>query len=79
MLKKWPPWYETLIFMFQKEVADRIIAKKNTKNFGRLSILSNWRLEIRKHFDVSKNCFYPKPRVESSILSFVPETKYIKF
>tara|TARA_Y100000590_G_C15643852_1_gene986077 strand:- start:666 stop:1469 length:804 start_codon:yes stop_codon:yes gene_type:complete len=73
LLKKWPPWYETLIFMFQKEVADRIIAKKNTKNFGRLSILSNWRLEIRKHFDVSKNCFYPKPKINSTVLSFKPK------
>ena len=45
-LKKWPPWYNLLIFMFQKEVADRIIAKPNTKEFSRLSVLSNWRLEI---------------------------------
>ena len=55
LLKKWPPWYSNLIFMFQKEVADRIIAKTNTKEFGRLSVLSNWRLEIKKHFNVSKN------------------------
>ena len=53
--------------------------KYNTKNYGRLSIISNWKLKITKHFDVSKSCFYPKPKVESSILSFVPETKYIKF
>jgi len=55
LLEKWPPWYEILIFMFQKEVADRILAKKNIKDFGRLSILCNWRLDIKKHFDVSKN------------------------
>ena len=54
-LKKWPPWYEHLIFMFQKEVADRIIAKPNTKEFSRLTVLSNWRLDIKKHFDVPKN------------------------
>ena len=54
MLKKWPPWYKILILMFQKEVADRIIAKANNKNFGRLSILANWRLDIEKNFDVSK-------------------------
>ena len=77
LLKKWPPWYETLIFMFQKEVADRIIAKKNTKNFGRLSILSNWRLEIKKHFDISKNCFFPKPKVDSTLLSFKPKKNYL--
>ena len=73
LLKKWPPWYEILIFMFQKEVADRIIAKKNSKDFGRLSVLCNWRLEIKKHFNVSKNCFYPRPKINSTILSFKPK------
>ena len=73
LLEKWPPWYEILIFMFQKEVADRIIAKQNSKNYGRLSILSNWRFEIKKHFNVSKNCFFPKPKVVSTILSFKPK------
>ena len=72
-------WYKKLILMFQKDVAERIIAKTNTMNYGRLSIISNWKLKITKHFDVSKNCFFPKPKVESSILSFVPEKKYIKF
>ena len=73
MLKKWPPWYNVLIFMFQKEVADRIIAKSHTKNFGRLSILANWRFEIKKHFDISRNCFSPKPKINSSLLSFHPK------
>ena len=73
MLKKWPPWYDLLIFMFQKEVADRIIAKTNTKEFGRLSILTNWRLESKKHFNISRNCFYPKPKVNSTLLSFTPK------
>jgi len=72
-------WYKKLILMFQKDVAERIIAKTNTKNYGRLSIISNWKLKIAKHFDISRNCFYPKPKVESSVLSFVPETKYVKF
>ena len=72
-------WYKKLILMFQKDVAERIIAKTNTKDYGRLSIISNWKLKIAKHFDVSRNCFYPKPKVESSILSFTPETKHIKF
>jgi 16S rRNA (adenine1518-N6/adenine1519-N6)-dimethyltransferase len=72
-------WYKKIILMFQKDVAERIIAKTNTKNYGRLSIISNWKLKITKHFDVSKSCFYPKPKVESSVLSFVPETKYVKF
>ena len=77
-LDKWPPWYESLIFMFQKEVADRILAKKNTSDYGRLTILANWRLDIKKHFDVSKNCFFPKPKVNSTVLSFAPKKK-IKF
>ena len=59
--------------MFQKEVADRIIAKSNTKEFSRLTVLSNWRLDIKKHFNVSKNCFFPKPKIDSTILSFKPK------
>jgi len=75
LLKKWPPWYEMLILMFQKEVADRILAKAQSKEHNRLGILSNWRLEIRKHFDVSNNCFFPKPKITSTVLSFIPKTK----
>ncbi len=78
LLERWPPWYEVMILMFQKEVANRILAKKNTKDFGRLSILCNWRLNIKKHFDVSKNCFFPKPKVNSTVLSFRPK-KNINF
>jgi 16S rRNA (adenine1518-N6/adenine1519-N6)-dimethyltransferase len=59
--------------MFQKEVAERIIAKTQTKEFSRLSVLSNWRLEIKKHFNVSNNCFFPKPKVISTVLSFKPK------
>jgi len=73
LLERWPPWYEVLILMFQKEVADRIIAKPKTKEFSRLTVLSNWRLEIKKHFDVSSNCFFPKPKVTSTLLSFRPK------
>jgi len=72
LLKKWPPWYDMLVLMFQKEVADRIIAKANTKEFGRLSVLANWRLEVKKHFDISNNCFFPKPKIMSTVLSFKP-------
>ena len=71
-LKKWPPWFEILIFMFQKEVADRIIANDSSKDYSRLTVLSNWRFEIKKHFDISKNCFSPKPKVSSTLLSFKP-------
>ena len=73
LIKKWPPWFDILILMFQKEVAERIIAKTQTKEFGRLTVLANWRLEIKKHFDISKNCFYPKPKISSTLLSFKPK------
>ena len=76
LIKQWPPWYKSLILMFQKEVADRIIAKTKTKLFGRLSVLCNWRLEVKKHFDVSQNCFFPKPKIDSTVLSFKPKEKY---
>ena len=65
-----------LIFMFQKEVADRIIANTNSKNYGRLSIISNWRLDVKKEFNISPNCFFPKPKVDSTLLSFTPKKKY---
>ncbi len=73
LLKKWPPWYKILILMFQKEVADRIMAKAQSKENNRLGILTNWRLEIKKHFNVSNNCFFPKPKITSTILSFRPK------
>jgi len=76
LLKEWPPWYQSLILMFQKEVADRITAKKGEKNYGRLSILCNWRLNVKKHFNISKNCFTPKPKIDSTILSFMPKKNY---
>ena len=65
-----------LVLMFQKEVADRIIAKTNSKKYGRLSIISNWRMDIKKEFDISPNCFFPKPKVDSTLLSFEPKKKY---
>jgi len=70
---KQKPWFKILVFMFQKEVADRIIAKSGEKEFGRLSILVNWKLDVKKHFNVSRNCFFPKPKVDSTILSFTPK------
>ena len=65
-----------LIFMFQKEVADRIIAKINSKNYGRLSIISNWKLNIKKEFDINPKSFFPKPKVDSTLLSFVPRKDF---
>ena len=65
-----------LILMFQKEVANRIIAKINSKNYGRLSIISNWKLNIKKEFDINPKSFFPKPKVDSTLLSFVPRKNF---
>ena len=69
-------WFKSLVLMFQKEVANRIIAKVNSTNYGRLSIISNWRLNVEKVMDISSSCFYPKPKVESTLLKFTPKAKY---
>ena len=72
-------WFDCLILMFQKEVADRIIAKYNTKNYGRLSILTNWKLDIKKICDVKPGSFSPKPKVDSSLLFFQPKKNFFSF
>ena len=64
--------------MFQKEVADRIISKFNTKNYGRLSILSNWKLNIKKIFDIGPSSFSPRPKVDSTVLFFEPKKNFYK-
>ena len=71
--------YKKLIFMFQKEVADRILAKDNTKNYGRLSIFSSWKLNIKKIMDIEASNFSPKPKVASSLLIFEPKSNFLKF
>ena len=71
-------WFEKLILMFQKEVADRIISEFNMPTYGRLSIICNWRLNIKKIIDIKPNSFKPKPRVESSLLIFTPKEKFLK-
>ena len=72
-------WFNCLVLMFQKEVADRIISKFNTKDYGRLSILANWRLNIKKIFDIQPSCFQPKPKIQSSVLFFEPRKNFLKF
>ena len=67
-----------LILMFQKEVADRIIAKVNTKDYSRITILSNWKFNINKIFDISPECFFPKPKIKSTLLEFIPKKKIVK-
>ena len=71
-------WFDHLILMFQKEVADRIIAKFNTSTYGRLSILSNWKLNIKKICDIKPESFSPKPKVDSSLLFFSPKHNFYK-
>lgn len=66
------------ILMFQKEVADRIITKVNTKNYGRLSILSNWKMEVEKVIDIEPESFNPSPKVKSTLLIFIPKKKFFK-
>ena len=67
------------ILMFQKEVADRIIAESNSKKYGRISILSNWRMKIYKIIDVEPSSFKPIPKVKSTLLVFVPKKNFFKF
>ena len=64
--------------MFQKEVADRIIAKNNTKNYGRLSILSNWKMDVKKIIDIEPNSFKPPPKVHSTLLVFTPKKNFFE-
>tara|TARA_Y100000590_G_scaffold296944_1_gene334586 strand:- start:664 stop:1458 length:795 start_codon:yes stop_codon:yes gene_type:complete len=71
--------FKKFILMFQKEVAERIIATENSKNYGRLTILSSWRMNIKKITNVSPNSFYPIPKVESAILLVEPKTEFFNF
>jgi 16S rRNA (adenine1518-N6/adenine1519-N6)-dimethyltransferase len=71
-------WFSDLILMFQKEVADRIIAQFNTSAYGRLSILANWRLNINKICDISPESFSPRPKIQSSLIHFTPKKNFAK-
>ena len=71
-------WFDELILMFQKEVADRITAKCNTSNYGRLTILSNWKLNIKKICDIYPSSFSPKPKIDSTLLHFSPKKDFFK-
>jgi len=71
-------WFNHLVLMFQKEVADRIIADFNTSTYGRLSILSNWKLNIKKICDIKPESFSPRPKIDSSLLYFSPKEDFYK-
>ena len=77
--KHWLPNYKKLVFMFQKEVAEKILAKSNTSKYGRITVICNWRLKVLNHFNISRNCFFPKPKVDSTLIVFEPIiNKYYK-
>jgi 16S rRNA (adenine1518-N6/adenine1519-N6)-dimethyltransferase len=71
-VEPWPPWYESLTLMFQREVAERIVAAPGSKSFGRLAVLAGWRTEAKILFDVSAAAFVPPPKVTSSVVRLVP-------
>ena len=71
-------WFDHLVLMFQKEVADRIIANVNSSAYGRLSILANWKLYIKKICDIKPECFSPRPKIDSSLLFFTPKKNFFK-
>ena len=71
-------WFRNFILMFQKEVADRILSKYNSSNYGRLSIIANWKLDIKKIVDIKPNSFSPKPKIDSSLLFFSPKKNFLK-
>ena len=70
--------FKKFILMFQKEVADRIVAEVNSSKYGRLSILTAWKMKVKKIMDISPENFYPQPKVKSSLLYFEPKDKYFK-
>jgi 16S rRNA (adenine1518-N6/adenine1519-N6)-dimethyltransferase len=69
----WPPWFDRLVLMFQREVADRMVAKPRTKDYGRLAVLSQWRTNPRILFTLPPSAFTPKPKVESAVIELVPK------
>ena len=71
-------WFESLTLMFQKEVADRIISEFNNSKYGRLSILSSWKLNVKKIIDIKPQSFSPRPKIDSSLLLFTPKKNFFK-
>ncbi|HKS62951.1 MAG TPA: 16S rRNA (adenine(1518)-N(6)/adenine(1519)-N(6))-dimethyltransferase RsmA [Xanthobacteraceae bacterium] len=71
-VEPWPPWYDRLVLMFQREVAERIVAKPGSKAYGRLSVLAGWRAEAKILFDIAPSAFVPPPKVTSSVVQLIP-------
>jgi 16S rRNA (adenine1518-N6/adenine1519-N6)-dimethyltransferase len=68
----WPVWYDRMVLMFQREVAERIAASPGSKSYGRLSVLTQWRTVPKILFDISPKAFLPPPKVTSSVVEFIP-------
>ncbi|HWC93704.1 MAG TPA: 16S rRNA (adenine(1518)-N(6)/adenine(1519)-N(6))-dimethyltransferase RsmA [Pseudolabrys sp.] len=68
----WPPWYDALVLMFQREVAERIVAASGGKAYGRLSVLAGWRCDAKIMFEVAPSAFVPRPKVTSAVVRLVP-------
>jgi 16S rRNA (adenine1518-N6/adenine1519-N6)-dimethyltransferase len=73
-IEPWPPWYDKMILMFQREVAERIVAHENDEAYGRLAVLANWRTETKILFDISPAAFVPQPKVTSSLVRLIPRS-----
>jgi 16S rRNA (adenine1518-N6/adenine1519-N6)-dimethyltransferase len=71
-LEPWPPWYDALVLMFQREVAERIVARPGDKQYGRLAVMAGWRTEAKIMFDVQPSAFVPPPKVTSSVVRLMP-------
>ncbi len=74
-VEPWPPWYDRLVLMFQREVAERIVAPPGSKTYGRLSVLAGWRTQAKILFDIAPSAFVPPPKVTSSVVQFIPREK----
>jgi 16S rRNA (adenine1518-N6/adenine1519-N6)-dimethyltransferase len=74
-IEPWPPWYDMMVLMFQREVAERIVARENEEAYGRLGVLANWRAETKILFDISPAAFVPQPKVTSSVVRLVPRAQ----
>ena len=73
-IEPWPPWFDMMVLMFQREVAERIVARENDEAYGRLGVLANWRAETKILFDISPAAFVPQPKVTSSVVRLVPRS-----
>jgi 16S rRNA (adenine1518-N6/adenine1519-N6)-dimethyltransferase len=73
-IEPWPPWYDMMVLMFQREVAERIVAGADDEAYGRLAVLANWRAETKILFDISPAAFVPQPKVTSSVVRLVPRS-----